>query len=111
MENNQDEGFDLDKTAANVSGMTTSAVLGLFDGKINTKQKISSRLRRKPETVKYHLSKLKDLELIEEVGEHSKGESKKYKLTLKGEKVLERVHVPETEEVRKQYYGGNSNQK
>lgn len=104
----EDDGFNLDKTAAKVSGMTTSAVLGMFDRKINTKQKISSRLRRKPDTIKYHLNKLKDLDLLEEVGDYTEGESKKYKLTLKGEKVLERIHVPETEEVRKQYYGGQN---
>lgn len=106
MATQQDNGKTLDQTAAKVSGMTTSAVLGMFDGKINTKQKISSRLRRQPDTIKYHLDKLRDLDLIETVGQHSEGERKNYKLTLKGERVLEKIHVPETEQVRKQYYGG-----
>jgi len=106
MEKQKNDTTALDQVAAKVSSMTTSAVLGLFDGKINTKQKISSKLRRQPDTIKYHLDKLRDLNLIETVGEHQEGERKNYRLTLKGEKVLEKVHVPKTEEVRKQYYGG-----
>ena len=102
----QSESTTIDQTAAKIPGITTKAVLGTLDGKIQTKKSIAHRLHRSKSTIEYHIEKLSDLNLIEKVSEPEPGKATNYRLTLRGEKVLERISIPETETVRKKYYGG-----
>jgi predicted transcriptional regulator len=109
MQEGKEESEDLtyNQIAARMSGGTRAKILDLFDGKVTHVGALARKLSRERSTIKYHIEQCLDYSLIEEV---DAGESDKrpYTLTPKGEKVLSRLSVPDTKQIRRNYYGGEN---
>lgn len=101
------EDLTYNQIAARMSGGTRAKILDLFDGKVTHVGAIARKLGRERSTIKYHIDQCLQYSLIEEV-DAGDTDKKPYTLTPKGEKVLSRLSVPDTEQIKRSYYGGDN---
>jgi predicted transcriptional regulator len=109
MQEGKEESEDLtyNQIAARMSGGTRAKILDLFDGKVTHVGALARKLGRERSTIKYHVDQCLEYSLIEEV-DAGGSDKRPYTLTPKGEKVLSRLSVPDTEQMKRSYYGGEN---
>lgn len=90
--NNMDQTDDYEQLRAEVGGQTTKKVFDMLQNQDHVAS-LKERIGKSPQTIKYHIEKLQERDLVKKTNEFEGRVY--YKTTEKGEVVLSGMNIPE----------------